>query len=662
MFLCRSVSTFIGMTFTALKIILWAWIQITEIGVEMKKHRVFLTLLALAAVLMLSHHPVRVQAESSTGQSMPSLTPQAVEAFLDGFAPVAMKELSVPGMAFVMVRNGAVFFSRGYGYADVENHVPFDPKRTIVRAGSIVKTVTALAVMQLVEQGKLDLDADVNQYLTRFQVPDTYDQPVTVRQLLHYTAGFDTRFIGIRVESAQEILPLSDYLAQHLTERTRPPGEIRAYNDLEIALAGLLVEEVSGVPYDRYVGERVFGPLGMDSSSIYLPEADEPRVALGYGSNGPYPLNFYYLNDAAGAGFNTTASDLARYMIMHLENGRYGDVRLLTEQSLRELHTTRFRHHPKLPGVAYTFDELFWGDQRVLAKSGGAPGFNNRMLLLPDERTGIYFVYNRDSTVKFGPQLEQAFRERFFPGSNDQPLRQEIPLRDPQEMGRYAGYYVEMIDYSDRSIEKVRSLMEQTQVTVNEQGQLKLYGNALLRVDENLFQWNDTGNYVAFLEDEKGQIDYMFYARTALRRVPWHETFPVQMSILGFSLAMFLTALVGWLVAGFKRQGRSYGVSGSLSLLYASFLTGLGLLLAPVFAGADPPWAFSFAPPVALLVLLALPLVGAALTLILAWQVSRSWKDRQAGWFVRVHNTLILVASLAFLFFLNTWNLLGYRL
>lgn len=626
----------------------------------MKNFRWSVNLLVLAGMLLTPTYAVTALASQSSRQV--SVTPEAVEAFVDDFASVQMKEMGVSGMAFVMVKYGAVFFSKGYGYADVENHVPFDPERTIVRAGSIVKTVTALAVMQLVEQGKLDLDADVNQYLTHFQVPDTYDKPVTARQLLHYTAGFDTRFIGIRVESAQEILPLPDYLAQHLTKRTRPPGEVRAYNDLEIALAGLLVEEVSGVPYDRYVEQQIFEPLGMNSSSIYLPAADEQRVALGYGSNGPYPLNFYYLNDAAGAGFNTTASDLARYMIMHLENGEYGDVRLLTEESLRELHTTRFRHHPDLPGIAYTFDELFWGSRRVLAKGGGAPGFNNRMLLLPDERTGIYFVYNRDSTVKFGPQLEQAFRERFFPGSNDQPLRQEIPVRDPQEMGRYAGYYVEMIDYSDRSIEKVRSLMDQTQVTVNEQGQLELYGNALLRVDENLFQWTDSGNYVAFREGEKGQINYMFYARTASRRVPWHETFPVQMSILGFSLAVFLTALVGWLVAGLKRQGRSYGVSGSLSLLYASFLTGMGLLLVPLFAGADPPWAFSFAPPTALLVLLALPLVGAALTLILAWQVFESWKDMRAGWFVRVHNTLILVASLAFLFFLNTWNLLGYRL
>ena len=293
----------------------------------MKKYKVLLVLLFVSAVLMSPFQSKVVLADTVLQSADNSITPQEVENFLNSFTSEYMKYDNIPGMAFVMVKDGEVFFSKGYGYADVEKRVPFHPDQSIVRGGSIVKTVTALAVMQLAEQGKLDLDADVNQYLTHFQVPNTYDEPITARQLLHYTAGLDTRFIGIRVESMDEILPLSEYLAQHLTDRVRPPGEIRSYNDFEIALAGLLVEEVSGMPYDEYVQENIFNPLGMDSTSIYLPKEDEGRVALGYRSNGqPFPLNYYYLNDAAGAGFNTTASDLTDFMIMHLENGRFGNL------------------------------------------------------------------------------------------------------------------------------------------------------------------------------------------------------------------------------------------------------------------------------------------------------------------------------------------------
>jgi len=625
----------------------------------MKKISWIISVLVLAGMLAV---PARSATASSSQSPEPtSLTPEAVEDFMDDFTSVHMKKLEVPGLAFVIVKDEAVFFSKGYGFADAENQVPFEPDKTVVRAGSIVKTVTALALVQLAEQGLIDLDVDINQYLTHFQIPDTYDTPITARQLLHYTAGLDNRFIGIRVKSADEILPLADYFAQRLPDRIRPPGEIRAYNDHEIALAGLLVEEVSGMSYDRYVQEHIFNPLGMNDSSIYLPEQDAERVALGYGSDGAYPLIYYNLNDAAGSGFNTTPADLARYMLMHLGNGKLDDKQVINESVVEELHTTRFTHHPKLPGIAYAFDETFWGGRRILAKGGGAPGFTNRMLLLLDEGVGVYFVYNRDSTVHMAGKLEQAFLERFYPKGKPS-VGEEVPATDPEEMARYVGYYIDMNDYSAHSIEKVQALMEQEQVTLDEHGRLKLFGGTLLRVDQDLFQWSESGNYVAFGEDKAGRVNYLFVSRTAFMRVPWIETFPVQMGILSFSLVTFITALLGWLVSALKRQGKYYALSGSVSLIYVSFLVGMGLLLAPVFAGADPPWALSFTPSTALLVLLALPVVGVVVTLLLAWQIVRSWKEKRSSWFVRIHNTLILVASSTFLFFLHTWNLLGYRL
>jgi len=346
---------------------------------------------------------------------------------------------------------------------------------------------------------------------------------------------------------------------------------------------------------------------------------------------------------------------------MHLGNGKLDDVQVFSESIIEELHTTRFTHHPRLPGIAYAFDETFWGGQRILAKGGGAPGFTNRMLLLLDEGVGIYFVYNRDSTVPLSWKLEQAFLERFYPG-NKQSVEKEVPATDPQEMARYTGYYISLNDYSADTIEKVQALMEQEQVTLDEPGRLSYAGGTLLRMDRNLFQWSESGNYAAFGEDENGHVNYLFVSRTALMRVPWVETFPVQMGLLVFSLVTYVTVLFGWLAAAFKRQGKSYALSGSVSLIYVGFLVGMGLLLAPVFAGADPPWALSFAPQTALLVLLALPLVGVALTLSLAWQVIRSWKEKRSGLFVRIYNTLVLFASLSFLFFLHTWNLLGYYL
>ncbi len=661
MFLCICFSMFIPMTFGIPDVILVASVQVLFLEAGMKKMSWIVSVLMLGGVLVAPARSVTALALQSPQRTADTVTPEAVEIFVDDFAAEYMPYLDVPGLVFVMVKDGEVFFSKGYGYADVENQIPFDPEQTIVRAGSNVKTITALALVQLAEQGKIDLDADVNQYLTHFQIPDTFDEPITARQLLHYTAGLDNRFIGIRVENSDKILPLADYFAQRLPDRVRPPGVIRAYNDHEITLAGLLVEEVSGMSYDLYVQEHIFNPLGMDSSSIYLPEQDTKRVALGYGSNGAYPLNYYYLNDAAGSGFNSTPADIARYMLMHLGNGKVDGEQVFSENVIEELHTTRFTHDPKLPGIAYAFDETFWGGRRILAKGGGAPGFTSRMLLLLDEGVGVYFVYNRDSSVPLSWKLEQAFLERFYPKGNPM-IGEETPATDPQEMTRYTGYYISLNDYSATSIEKVQALMEQEQVTLDEQGHLNVFRGTPLRIDRNLFQWSESGNYIVFGENEEGKVDYLFANRSAYARVPWIETFPVQMGLLGFSLVSFVTALISWLVSVFKRQGRSYALSGSVSLIYVVFLVGMGLLLAPVFAGADPPWVLSFAPPTALLVLLSLPLVGIVVTLFLAVQVIRSWREKRSGWFVRIHTTLIFAASLTFLLFLNTWNLLGYRL
>ena len=140
--------------------------------------RWFVSLLVLAGLLINPLQSVTALSEPPPKYAGVSLTPEEVESFLDEFTAEYMPELDVPGLAFVMVKDGEIFFSKGYGYADVENKTPFDPERTIVRGGSIVKTVTALAVMQLAEQGKIDLDADVNQYLTHFQLPDAFDKPI----------------------------------------------------------------------------------------------------------------------------------------------------------------------------------------------------------------------------------------------------------------------------------------------------------------------------------------------------------------------------------------------------------------------------------------------------------------------------------------------------
>ena len=187
-----------------------------------------------------------VPAASSPAQG--PTDPAELEAFLDDFFAGAMEEYHIAGAAIAVVKDGQLFFAKGYGYADIKNKIPVDAEQTIFRIGSVGKTLTWTAVMQLVEQGKLDLDADVNTYLD-FRIPETYPQQITLKHLMAHTSGFEDRLIGSLVSDASDVIPARQWLISHMSARVRPPGEAAGYSNYNAMLAGYIVARVSGEPY-----------------------------------------------------------------------------------------------------------------------------------------------------------------------------------------------------------------------------------------------------------------------------------------------------------------------------------------------------------------------------------------------------------------------------
>ncbi len=296
--------------------------------------------------------------------------PQELETFLDAFFTSQMKELHIPGAVFILVKDGEVFFAKGYGHANLEKRTPVIPDKTIFRVGSVSKLFTATAVMQLYERKQLKLEDYVNKYLRLFQLEQNYPQPVTFANLLTPTAGFDEHFIGQHAGKISEVIPLEQYLATRMPPRTMPPGQVISYNDHGMSLAGYLVEEISGVPFAQYIDENIFQPLGMSRSSFQQPPPPPLLldIAVGYrykaGTHRPYQYD--YLNTTPIAGAISTATDIARFMIAHLQLGRYRNSRILDEATAREMHRQHFTHHPRLRGRAYGFSEWFENGQRAI--------------------------------------------------------------------------------------------------------------------------------------------------------------------------------------------------------------------------------------------------------------------------------------------------------
>ena len=211
-----------------------------------------------------------VQSAAPTANGAPSMNADDLGAFLDGIVPQQLARENIAGAVVSVVKDGKVLFAKGYGYSDVKKKTPVSTTDTLFRPGSISKLFTWTAVMQLVEQGKLDLDRDVNDYLD-FKIPPTYPKPITLRNIMTHTAGFEETAQELFVGSSKDLKPLGTYLREHLPERIFPPGTTPAYSNYATTMAGYIVQRVSGQDYFDYIDEHILKPLEMTHTTFRQP-------------------------------------------------------------------------------------------------------------------------------------------------------------------------------------------------------------------------------------------------------------------------------------------------------------------------------------------------------------------------------------------------------
>lgn len=607
--------------------------------------------------------------------------PQELEAFLDAFFAEQMEALHIPGAVFILVKDGETFVTKGYGLADLESQRPVIPDETLFRVGSVSKLFTATAIMQLVEQGQLNLDQGVNNYLDDFQLPDDDSNPVTVANLLTHTGGFDERLTGTGVRSPSELAPLGQYLADNMPPRVMPPGDNISYSNHGYVLAGYLVEEISGSPFEQYVEENILRPLDMNHSSFRQPLPSElaPDLASGYIYTTDYQvLSVEYLNIAPAGSLCATATDMAHFMIAHLQNGRYEDARILEEETAQEMHQRQFTHHPQLAGWAYGFYEHIENGQRAIVHGGDITGFSSLLFLLPEQNLGFFVSFNASVSALFGlgdPREEwvSRFLDRYYPVAEGPVSGQ--PSADLQ---CFSGNY-RMNRYARTTLEKGLPPipMLQWRVIANDDGTLTLESplNILesslwVEVGPLLFQEVDGDGYVAFREDEKGRITHMFMMTLgvpmALEKVSWYETDVFQLSLIGFFVLAFLSVFA-WPVGALIRRLRKRPAEPSRLALWARYLAGLVSALNLVFVvglvvrlGQVLSGVF-YGTPAYFVALLVIPLLTAILTVGLVVFTVLAWRDNYWSVLGRLHYSLVTLAALVFIWFVNYWNLLGFR-
>ena len=652
----------------------------------------------LSLVALLATGPALAQNSTGTGTNALSASPQQqgdgptdpaeLEAFLDELMAKDMEEHHIAGAAVAVVKDGELFFAKGYGYADVENGTPVDPERTVFRLASQSKSFTWTAVMQLVEQGKLDLDADINTYLD-FEIPNTYPEPIRLRDLLAHTSGFEETHFEILAQDADELVPAGEWLASHIPARVRPPGVAAGYSNHNANLAGYIVARVAGVPYNQYIQENILDPLGMEYSSAQTPLPPElgPYLSVPYTyKDGAFQIYHpdYLAQPAAvpGAGIISSATDMARFMIAHLQNGRYSDeniadTRILEEATAQQMHSTLFTPDPRLLGNAHGLIDMSDNGQWTIGHYGGAAfaEFNNAMLLLPDQNLGVFVTYNSEGSGAINTQhlgFMRAFFDHYYPPPEAAPI--EPPADFAERAGRFTGSY-RLTQGSYTTFFKVLGLFLGTTISDPGDGTLlwSVMGQELrmVEVDPLYFRQVDGQWDMLFREDDQGQITHMFSSfapQWAFEKLNWYEAPGFHMVLaLGCAL-IFLSVLIVALI-GFIRDRRRGGdrepaargaraarwIAVGISILNLLFL---GFSIGTVFLGNPVPFygVSLFYRLVLLMALLAAVLtIGALVYTVLAW------KDSYWGVVGRVYYTLVTLAAVGFVWFLNFWNLLGWR-
>lgn len=603
-------------------------------------------------------------------------TVEDLESFIDGFVAGQREARKVAGITVSVVKDGRLWFSKGYGYADLEKGTPVDPAQTLFRPGSTSKLFTWTAVMQLVEQGKLDLDADVNRYITQFQIPATWSDPITLRHILTHTAGFEDGGLGYLMEqSAEDLEPLAKALADHMPERVRPAGNATAplsssYSNWGTALAGLIVANVSGMPFDDYVAEHILRPLRMTSTTFAepLPEDLAPRMSRGYMfENGLFvPKEFEFIHNFGPAGsLTTTAVDIANFMIAHLNGGAFGETRILQEETARLMHGRVYSPSPYVAGSGLGFYEQYVNGHRLIGHGGDTLYFHTEMMLLPDADLGFFMSVNTGGEAAYIPRdFIHAFMDRYFPA--------ELPpvaaaTGAETDIAKYAGTYRPTRHSYTKNDKLLTAMFSELKIAPTPEGRIIAAGLGetaqYVEVAPGVFRKTDRDEKLAFTTTYDGEVNGVvgFFAFMPFYKLAWYETSSFHMVLVGLAVLFFVIAIIAMLRnwkrdRALERNGRlarrNLGLLGIVNIL-------LLLLLVVSFSGGIDKLMFEL--PATLTAALTLSFVTVLLTLAALVLLFFVWRDRHFGRWSRIFHTAGVVLAVAFVWFLNHWNLIGYQ-
>ena len=652
-------------------------------------------LAAIAAGTAVAQQAVKLGPDTTVGKPLlptaaPGATPVSpptggheliktdVDAWLDGYMPYAIARGDIAGAVVVVVKDGQVLTERGYGFSDVEKRTPVSPETTLFRPGSISKLFTWTAVMQLVEQGKIDLDADINTYLD-FKIPPRNGKPITMRNIMTHTSGFEETVRHLIHDDTVPVVPLDEFVRVSLPNRVFDAGTTPAYSNYATALAGYIVERQSGQSFDDYVDQHIFQPLNMKYASFRqpLPKNLQPFMSKGYKGASQKAERFEIVDPAPAGSLSASGADMGKFMIAHLNNG----AGLLKPETAKLMHDYRYDVIPGLNRMALGFYEQGINGHRGIAHGGDTSLFHSDLTLFIDDGVGLFVSVNsaggEGAPRALRERLFDEFGNRYFPGKPVTPrVDAETSKKHVQQL---AGSY-----FNSRGIRSkflhILDLVSPVAIGPDEDGKLSApmvtnTGNTPRRwVEIEPYVWKDLDSdekLAAKVED--GQINRWSFDTVSpfmmFDRAPWYKD-PAWLAPTFFTaIGLLLLAALAWPAGAIAR--RRYKVANaydgrrlklqriwhgwqwlSLATLagWATFI-GVGFSSLSLLGGPLDPLLIT--------IQVLTPIAFLGLLLLAGWNLRQVFLEKRR-WFVKLWAVTLLLSAAVIAWVAFAFHLVGF--
>jgi CubicO group peptidase (beta-lactamase class C family) len=600
---------------------------------------------------------------------------QELKAYFDGFINSQMEEYKVPGVTLSVVKDGRILLKEGYGYYDLENNKSVDPDNTLFRVGSTSKLFVWTSIMQLVEQEKISLEDNANQYLD-FTIPNNIvddereAKPIKIKHLLNHNAGFEDKAVKLFVLSKKDMNPLGDYLKENLPARVYPAGEQMAYSNYATALAAYIVQRVSGMDFAEYVDKNIFEPLNMNKSTFKQPVPEEIEAESSYGYayiRGEYRKDDFEFVQAYPAGsLSSNAADMSKFMLAHLNNGLYSWNRILETETAQLMHSQSFTHNNDFAGMAHGFIEMNVNGYRVISHGGDTRMFHTGFYLVPELDLGLFVSYNGRDAGRARAKLFKNFMDRYYPSEEN-----IIPTERGENFidnSRIAGkYHFNRINYT--SFESIIRMMSLTNIEVDSENNLtyNFQGeiHPLRQINPGVFYDQESGNKLYAAENSEGEISKLYTnSPNVLLRASIFDTVLFNALFLGGYILLTLIVAFVLIKSLFKKYIRDKFIIEKFTAIITGFVS-IGFLVAIiiVFTNNHPiyniPYVFlrdsSLFNNIQLLIWI-LPVLAILLVVmnIRVW-LKKRWYLLQKGAY-----TFYTLWSLGIVWWFYHWNILGF--